>query len=163
MLNEFIFALAILGGAVSAAQASPRGGPAECTDIASVQPFTQFNYEKQFQAIWDAFPDPKDPDPPSGQCTRCHRTSTGAGGLGLGAAFSHRNLVGVASGQDPSLTRVIPGNAFGSLLFQKVNCDVPGIGFRMPPGSPLSVTQQALIYYWINAGAPMSKLGFEDR
>jgi len=161
MLRELMLAMTAIALGLGSADASALGGPSECTDISSVQPFTQFNYEKQFQAIWDTVVDPKDPE--AGLCTSCHPSNIGAGGLGLGAGFSHQNLVGIASAQDPSLTRVIPGNAFGSLLFRKVNCDTPGIGFRMPPGSPLSLTQQAFIYYWINAGAPLSRLGFEDR
>ena len=30
-------------------------------------------------------------------------------------------------------------------------------------GNPLSLTQQALFFDWIRLGAPLSRLGFEDR
>lgn len=137
------------------------GGPSGCQDLSSIAPFTQFNYEAQFQAIWDTLTDPKDPD--SGLCTRCHPGNLGAGALGLGAGFSYVNLVGIPSGQDPELIRVIPGDPLASLLFEKVNCDTPSVGFRMPPGGTMSVTQQAFIFDWIRLGAPLSRLGFEDR
>jgi hypothetical protein len=41
------------------------------------------------------------------------------------------------------------------LLFQKVNCDPPDVGDRVPLGyGDLSPEQQALIYDWIAEGAP---------
>ena len=58
----------------------------------------------------------------------------------------------------PELTYVIPGHPERSLLFQKVNCDTPPEGTRMPFNNyagGLSVEQQALIYDWIAAGAPV--------
>lgn len=151
-----VFALPLLlGGAVAQA-----GSASGCSDISSVAPFTQFRFS-QFQAIFDTLTDPKDPE--SGLCTSCHPGNLGAGGLGLGAGFSYANLVGVASAQDPSLLRVDPGNPLASLLFQKLNCDKPEVGARMPPGGTLSLTQQALFFDWIRHGAPLSRLGFEDR
>ena len=39
-----------------------------------------------------------------------------------------------------------------------------GEGDRMPLNrAPLSVAQQALFFDWIRLGAPLSRLGFEDR
>lgn len=136
------------------------GGATGCSDITSVAPFTQFRYT-QFQSIFDTLTDPKDPN--SGLCTSCHPGNLGAGGLGLGEGFSYANLVGVESGQQPGLLRVLPGSPLASLLFQKVNCDEPEVGARMPPGGSLSLTQQALFFDWIRHGAPLSRLGFEDR
>lgn len=143
------------------ALAFSRGGPSGCADISAVAPFTQFNYEKQFQAIWNSLSDPKDPS--SGLCTSCHPGETGAANLGLGEGFSYANLVGIPSVQEPSTLRVNPGNPLISLLFLKLNCDNPGVGGRMPPGQPVSITQQAFIFDWIRLGAPLSRLGFEDR
>lgn len=49
---------------------------------------------------------------------------------------------------------VIPGAPLESGLFDKVNCEVPFIGARMPlEGDPLTLEQQALIYDWIAQGA----------
>lgn len=152
-------AIALL--ASSASFAAPHGGPSGCANISAIAPFTQFNYEMQFQAIWQTLTDPKDPS--SGLCTSCHPSETGAANLGLGEGFSYGNLVGVPSAQDGSILRVAPGDPLVSLLFQKVNCDTPSVGGRMPPGQSLSLTQQAFIFDWIRLGAPLSRLGFEDR
>jgi hypothetical protein len=49
---------------------------------------------------------------------------------------------------------VIPGDPLRSGLFDKVNCDPPALGERMPlDGSPLTLEEQALIYDWIAQGA----------
>lgn len=156
-LRGCLLAGATLTGATAAAAPPPSG----CDDISSVAPFTQFRYE-QFQAIFEALVNPKDPE--SHLCTSCHPGSVGAGGMGLGSGFSYDNLVGVESGQDPSILRVSPGNPLSSLLFLKLNCASPGVGNRMPQDLPaLSTVQQAFFYDWIRVGAPLSRLGFEDR
>ena len=152
-LTAALFALLVPPAAIA-------GGPSGCSDISAIAPFTQFRFD-QFQSIFDTLTNPKDPD--SQLCSSCHPADLGAGGLGLGAGFSYDNLVGVPSDQDNSILRVSPGNPLSSLLFQKVNCDQPQVGFRMPPGGSLSLTQQALIFDWIRWGAPLSRLGFEDR
>jgi hypothetical protein len=160
-----IVAAALLSGALlltvgTRAFTLPLGSPGGCDDLSAVPAFTQFRYE-QIQNIFDTLTDPKDPD--SGLCTSCHAGSTGAGGLGLGAGFSYATLVNVPSAQSATILRVQPGSAIDSLLFQKVNCDDPEVGFRMPPGTPLSLTQQRFFRDWIELGAPLSRLGFEDR
>lgn len=49
---------------------------------------------------------------------------------------------------------VIPGRPLESGLFDKINCDAPLAGERMPLGSTaLTLEQQALIYDWIAQGA----------
>jgi hypothetical protein len=49
----------------------------------------------------------------------------------------------------------IPGDPLISGIFDKVNCELPYIGVRMPLGSdePLTLEQQGLIYDWIAQGA----------
>ena len=138
------------------------GGPSGCSDISQIAPFTQFRYT-QFQAIFDNLTNPKDPD--SGLCTSCHPGNAGPGNLGLGEGFSYGNLVGVESPQQAGLLRVQPGSPLASLLFQKVACSQPAVGGPMPPTPlpTLTLTQQALIFDWIRLGAPLSRLGFEDR
>lgn len=136
--------------------------PSGCADISGVAPFTQIRYT-QLQSIFDVLV-----MQPNGnleaQCTSCHRGSSGPAGLGLGAGFSYANLVGIPSGQVSGILRVDPGNPIGSLLFQKLNCTDPFFGVPMPPDTPtISITQQALFYDWIRLGAPLSRLGFEDR
>lgn len=87
------------------------------------------------------------------RCTTCHAPNTSAGlSLAPGSAFAA--LVNVDSSQDPTIKRVIPFSPSGSLLFQKVNCNNPGVGSRMPLGRPaLSLDEQRLIRDWINQGA----------
>jgi hypothetical protein len=160
-----IRAAALLSGALlllvgSRAFTQSLGGPDGCDDLAAVPPFTQFRYE-QIQNLFDTLTDPEDPN--SGLCTSCHPGSIGAGGLGLGAGFSYAALVNVPSAQSPTILRVQPGSAIASLLFQKINCTEPAVGFRMPPGMPLSLPQQRFFRDWIELGAPLSRLGFEDR
>jgi hypothetical protein len=161
-----VLAAALISGALllvfgSRAFTLPAGTPASCDDLSGVTPFTQFRYG-QIQGIFDTLSDPKDPD--SGLCTSCHAGSTGAGNLGLGEGFSYANLINVPSPfPGANILRVQPGSANDSLLFQKLNCDDPEVGFRMPPGTPLSLTQQRFFRDWIELGAPLSRLGFEDR
>ncbi len=108
------------------------------------------------------------------RCVSCHKP----GGPGVNAgmldmstqATAYANLVSVAaqgtsagtSGitcASAGLTRVVPGNASGSLLFNKTHSKLNGVlapcGSPMPPGSSASLTaaQVDLIGTWINAGA----------
>jgi len=100
-------------------------------------------------------------------CADCHTTAGGtqtpSGNLDLDPQDSpspYVNLINVPSDGDPSLIYVVPNHPEQSLLFQKVNCDTPGTGVRMPyQGYPDGMTtltpyQQALIYDWIAEGAP---------
>jgi len=100
-------------------------------------------------------------------CADCHtsamHTQIPAGNLDLDPNESpspYVNLINVVSAEDPSLIYVVPNYPERSLLFQKVNCDTPGVGVRMPyQGYPDGMTtltpyQQALIYDWIAEGAP---------
>jgi hypothetical protein len=76
-------------------------------------------------------------------------------------ANAYKTLVNVkASGPacgivTPAETRVVPGSASTSLLYQKVSEATPPCGSQMPlNANPLSAANQALIEDWINAGAP---------
>jgi hypothetical protein len=92
-------------------------------------------------------------------CSPCHRP----GGEGSFQDFSSQSsaysaLVGVkASG--PSCgstgdTRVVPGHASESLIFEKVSEASPPCGSQMPLGGPpVSNAQVTSIETWINAGA----------
>ncbi len=103
-------------------------------------------------------------------CTTCHEGDAPPAGLDLSAGGSWSHLFNVASSQDPTFIRVWPDHPEQSLLFLKVNCDLPGVGERMPFGGlPLSDSDQALIYDWIAGGAPPTSTdgvfrnGFEAR
>jgi hypothetical protein len=88
-------------------------------------------------------------------CTQnCHLGSFPSAGLDLGqAAFSIYFVVNQPSFQLPSVLLADPGNPRDSLFFQKINCDAPDAGGRMPPGGHVPIALQALIYDWIDQGA----------
>ena len=118
--------------------------PSECDSIDSVPMRFDIDYGADVQPIFTE------------HCANCHVDSGGAplAGLELDVGVSWFQLVGTSSSQDPSLTRVIPGDAAQSLLYQKVNCTFPAIGSRMPFERPeLSVENQAVIHDWIVLGA----------
>jgi len=76
----------------------------------------------------------------------------------LDAGFSYGNLIGVASPQDPTQTRVIPGDPDKSLIIQKLEGrrfdNAPILGARMPDGGPyLQQSTIDVIRLWIANGA----------
>jgi len=133
--------------------------PSGCTSIASIPVTRAIQYGAAIQTIFINY---------SGigaGCADCHTTNMGAqfpsGGLDLDPIDSpspYVNLINMPSFDDPDLIYVVPGHPEQSLLFQKVNCDAPPVGTRMPFNNyagGLSAEQQALIYDWIAAGAPV--------
>ena len=74
------------------------------------------------------------------RCVSCHRGESAPANLNLS---SRRGAVGGGS-SGPAL---LPGNATGSLLFQKSS------GGKMPPGAPLSVEEIETLRLWIDEGA----------
>ena len=89
-------------------------------------------------------------------CVTCHTDvgRTPPAGLNLKAGSSFANLVGVPSSASAGAVRVIPSNANGSYLVQKLE-GTPGIvGLQMPRNNqPLSSAQILMIRDWINFGA----------
>jgi hypothetical protein len=134
--------------------------PSGCTDISSVPPlYSGIQYGAAIQAnIFVHFA------PDGSGCADCHTSNMGAntpsGNLDLDPSETtpYFNLLNVASDEDPNLLYVVPNHPELSLLFQKVNCDNPAVGNRMPLfgyGGGLTADQQALIYDWIAEGAPI--------
>jgi hypothetical protein len=95
--------------------------------------------------------------------TACHGRMDGqSGSVGklelLTKEAAYKDLVGVKSDSlacgDGTFTRVVPGNAAGSLLVQKLKADTVKCGAIMPiSGIPIADADQARIVAWINAGA----------
>jgi len=84
----------------------------------------------------------------------CHGGAGAQQGLRLDPGFSVGSLVNVASPQDATLVRVIPGNPGGSFLIQKLE-GTQSVGFRMPSGGPyLPKSTIDVIRQWIQDGAP---------
>jgi hypothetical protein len=110
--------------------------------------------------------EPPDPPPPTlrdlsarvfaPRCASCHIEQV-SGGLWLAPDDELRNrLIGPAV-QLPTMARVTPTDASRSYLWLKVtgtHLDAGGSGDRMPLGSTLGDDELALIYDWIEAGAP---------
>ena len=98
------------------------------------------------------------------RCISCHFTSSGIG-ISLGhldmstQANAFSNLVNVPAGGvscgSSGLTRVVPGNANASLLYNKVAPGVPApCGDKMPLAlASLSQAETDTISGWINGGA----------
>lgn len=88
-------------------------------------------------------------------CTNCHRSGGPAGFLPLTEGATYGSLVGRASSQRPTATRVIPGNPDGSYLVQKLEGAQGIAGQRMPfAGGPfLTEGQMRIIRRWIALGA----------
>jgi hypothetical protein len=86
-------------------------------------------------------------------CEHCHSGANAPVGLRLDAVNSYANLVGVASGERPSLMRVRPGDANNSYIIQKLE-GTAGVGERMPAGLPaLPQSDINVIRQWIGDGA----------
>ncbi len=112
------------------------------------------------------------------RCAFCHHPGGGGGTVGMldmsSQPAAYANLVGVAAQGTgpgttgvtcasvmPPLVRVVPGDAAGSLLFNKVDSKLIGAnplcGSPMPmphQANPLSQAEVDLIAAWIAAGAP---------
>jgi hypothetical protein len=151
---KFLCLLASVGSTTTATMASWSSAappPSGCTDISAVPVQYTITFGAAIQGIFTNF---------SGMnsgCVDCHVAPDEgpAGNLSLVDGFSYVALIDHRSDENPRLTYVIPNHPEQSLLFQKVNCDLPPVGSRMPFNGSLSVEQQALIYDWIAAGAPV--------
>jgi len=88
-------------------------------------------------------------------CSPCHSGAGAPLGLQLDAAHSYNLLVGVASGEVPTLQRVKAGDPDSSYIIIKLT-NGPGIvGEQMPRGQPpLPAATIATIKQWISNGAP---------
>lgn len=130
-----------------------------CTNLDAVPIQFTIDYQSAIQGIFD------------NHCIECHSGDPPLpADLDLGAGGSWSHLFNVPSSQNPAFTRVAPNHPDQSLLFLKVNCDIPGVGHRMPYGrDALQPEDQALIFDWIAAGAPSTTTdvifsgGFEVR
>ncbi len=151
-MRRIWLALALLAGGGQAQAGIP--APEGCTRIADIAPVYAITYGAAIQGLFDDYAT----NGGMAGCVDCHFAPPPqpSGQLDLSAGASWGHLVGVASPVTPAMLYVVPGRPEESLLFRKVNCDVPGVGARMPLGGyggGLSPEQQALIYDWIANGA----------
>lgn len=140
MTRRFAPTLFVLALLASASAAAADG----CADLGGLS----ITHGVLWQDVWDALDQ-------SSSCTQnCHVGSTPAAELD----FSNRELaiyflVGQPSSQSAGILRVEPGAPTRSLLFQKVACEEPDVGHRMPPGGHVPQALMELIFDWIEQGA----------
>lgn len=128
--------------------------PSGCTSIKNIPVAHNIEYGAAIQSLFNDY---------SGMsmgCVDCHFDidQNPSGNLDLTPGVSWGNLVNIASDEDSNYKYVVPLHPEQSLLFQKINCDLPGVGSRMPLdgyAGGLTAQQQALIYDWIADGAPV--------
>jgi hypothetical protein len=91
----------------------------------------------------------------SQRCTGCHGGATPSAGMSLEATNLYASLVNHASQEKLGAIRVVPGNAEGSYLVQKLRGDAGIVGLRMPRNGPPYLTDDQInqVIQWINAGA----------
>lgn len=156
---------------VSTLPAAAQTEPGNCTSIADVAPiYSGIQFGAAIQGLFDNFLT----NGGTVGCVDCHThpASSAAGHLDLTDGFAWTHLIEVPSHEDSAILYVMPNHPEQSLLFQKINCNTPADGARMPLGYPadtLSPEQQALIYDWIAEGAPVGttdgvfRNGFDSR
>ena len=123
--------------------ASPKAS--DCDSLDAIPVSFGIDYATEVKPLWSSY-----------GCIGCHNGNNAAGGLDLGGAQVSElcYLLGVPATADATLLRVEPADARNSLLYQKIGCnDPPGFLGRMPPGTPMSAIDQALVYDWIAEGA----------
>ena len=90
-------------------------------------------------------------------CTACHTNvgRTPAGNLNLVAGASYASLVGVASGENPAVLYVSPGDPDNSYLVHKLEGTPAIVGRQMPRNGPpyLTTGEILVIRRWIALGA----------
>jgi hypothetical protein len=155
--------VAIASAGIATIASRSRAGditPTGCTSIQDIPVNYSIDYGAAIQGLFNDFSN----GPTAAACVSCHTTNGGiqgaAGNLDLDASetSSYGNLVNVPSDEDPDIIYVVPNHPEQSLLFQKINCENPAVGGRMPLGyapGTLTPEQQAAVYDWIAAGAPV--------
>lgn len=111
-------------------------GTAGCDDLRGGEIFDNVDWQSEVKPILNTML--------GGRCTGCHFPGTFPDLTDVGGDAIYK-IIG---------TYVIPGEPLSSGLFDKVNCDQPLVGQRMPlAGAPLALAEQALIFDWIAQGA----------
>ena len=113
-----------------------------CDELDSVPLYYDLDFTLHIQPIFDFY-----------GCSDCHNGSDGGLNLSSNNGSPLILLLGYTSKfNDQNL--IEPHSPFSSYLFEKINCDSPESGSRMPQsGGSLTLDDQAIIYDWINQGA----------
>ena len=118
-------------------------GGDDCTDLRGLPITFDVQWQAQIKPIISE-------EFETGRCTSCHNPGQFDGDLDL----TDIGIDAIYKLIPPGY--VEPGRPLDSPLFDKINCALPGFGgSRMPFfQNPLTLEQQALIYDWIEQGAP---------
>jgi len=129
-------------------EAAPEDAPEQADDVIVVIDDSAAQAEAAFATIQDTVFTPI--------CAECHGEGSVSAGLSLNAGSAFANLVGVASTQNPSLSRIAPNDPDNSYLVQKIE-GIAAFGSRMPlGGAPLPQETIDFIRQWVSNGAPPS-------
>lgn len=115
-----------------------------CDDVSALPESPRVDYFSEIQPIWEI------------RCSNCHvnHGDSPSAGLSLDSEDSWFALVQMPSAQVTDALLVVPGQVASSYLFEKINCELPTAGQRMPRGrTPIPLAEQALIRDWIRQGA----------
>jgi len=113
-----------------------------CDDLTGMPLNQGLDYDTDIQPIFNA-----------NGCADCHDGSGGNFNLSTNNGSPLLQLLGTPS-QQTGLSLIEPEFPELSYLFQKINCQNPSFGVRMPfSGGVLSLEEQGKIYDWIYAGA----------
>ena len=128
------------GVAPGNATVQARSGNVLSAGVVVTVPAPAPSYAAVIQPIWNA------------ACTGCHGSD---GGLSL-SGDAYDRIVNVASSQNRSFMRILPGDPDNSYILRKLEgCNTAGcVGGSMPPGSRLSNPQLQQIRDWILGGCP---------
>lgn len=136
--------------------ASAFGQASGCDDLSALPEIAQVDYLTQIQPIWEI------------RCANCHVNHSGSPSaqLDLDDDVSWLGLYRMPSGLAADRLLVRPGDPVASFLLEKLSCDQPQAGSRMPRGrNPIPLAEQALVRDWIAQGAreqpPLFADGFE--
>jgi hypothetical protein len=153
-LRAFLTAIALaLGvGAVPSVSAQAAG----CDDLSGLPVTPQVDYLTEIQPIWEI------------RCSNCHVnfSDSPSAQLDLNAEQSWAALYRMPSLIAQGRRMVQPGDPEASFLLEKLRCEQPEAGERMPRGRlPIPLDEQALVRDWIAQGArdqpPLFSDGFE--
>lgn len=127
-----------------------------CDDLSGLPEAIAVDYRTEIQPIWEI------------RCANCHVNHSGSPSaqLDLNEEESWAALYAMPSLIAEGRLMVRPGDPDASFLLEKLRCEQPQVGERMPRGRlPIPLAEQALVRDWIAQGArdqpPLFIDGFE--
>lgn len=82
-------------------------------------------------------------------CMGCHGHRVPYRGIDLSDGFWFSQLINRESREAPGIPLITFGDPSRSYLLEKINCSDPQVGSQMPPSTPLSDADRALLTDWV--------------